>query len=309
MKTPKGRRSLVIGASGQVGTQLIRALESSSPGQALSSSRQAQTGSLQLDLAQAQSVESSIQQLDTLDLRAIYCLGSMTNVDACESDPELAMQANSRSPAMLAGYARHRNLPFVYVSSEYIFAGTDHTPGPYNEDSTPEPLSHYGRSKLAGERAVLDADPEALVLRTTVVYGNDLRQRNYLYAVLRNLSAGQALRVPQDQISTPTYNRDFAAASVGLVEAGATGIFHVCGPERMNRLAFAQAVAIHFKLDASLVYGVPTVALGQAAPRPLSAGLDCSKLMDSYPQFRMRTLQSALLDCSTSMQSSSTSHE
>ncbi len=301
VKRDNGKRCLVIGASGQVGTQLVEWLESRSPGQVLPTSSKGRRGFLQLDLASKQSVAAAVHELDSVDLGAIYCLGSMTNVDACESEPQLAMRANADGPAVLAGYAQQRGLPFVYVSTEYVFAGSREAPGPYREDSRPEPLSQYGRSKLAGERAVLAAHPGALVLRTTVVYGVDLREKNYLYAVLRNLEAGRTLRVPQDQISTPTYNRDLARACVGLAEAGASGIWHVCGPERMDRLAFAQQVAAHFGLDASLLQGVTTAALGQVAPRPLAAGLDCSALTSVYPQFAMRTLKEALADCSARM--------
>ena len=135
-------------------------------------------------------------------------------------------------------------------------------------------------------------------MRTTVVYGVDARKMNYLYAVVRNLGGGRVLRVPKDQISTPTYNRDLAATCVGLVGAGARGVLHVCGPEVMNRLEFARQVAQLFGLDSSLLRGVSTAELGQVAPRPLSAGLDCSTLRRSYPQFHMRTLAEGLVDCS-----------
>jgi dTDP-4-dehydrorhamnose reductase len=135
------------------------------------------------------------------------------------------------------------------------------------------------------------------VLRTTVVYGPDDRQMNYTYSLMRNLANGTAMRVPQDQISTPTYNRDLAQTTLGLVEAGASGVFHVAGPELLGRLEFAQRVAEMLGLDASLLQGVDTAELGQVARRPLWAGLATEKLLRLYPQLRMRTLAESLKDC------------
>ena len=282
---------------------MLAALEASGPGRGLPTSRVFREGWLTLDLADPASVAQIPAQLDKFDLDALYCLGSMTNVEACEAEPESAMRANAEGPGVLAGYARRRDLPFVYLSTEYVFPGTPGSEGPYREASPTHPLNRYGESKLAGERAVLAAHPKALVLRTTVVYGADGREKNYLYAVIRNLEAGRVLRVPEDQISTPTYNRDLAALCIELAAAGAEGVLHVCGPERMSRMAFARKAAMRFGLDASLLRGVPTKELGQVARRPLAAGLDCSTLARCYPQFRMRTLDEGLADCMARLQS------
>lgn len=306
MQAVKGmnlKRSLVIGASGQVGTQLLEALDKESTGRALPSSRTPREGWFDLDLAEPSVVGQRVKSLNAIDLEAIYCLGSMTNVDSCETAADVALRSNTESPALLAAYAHGRGIPFVYISTEYVFPGTNEHPGPYGETAPTQPVNRYGESKLAGERAVLAAYPGALVLRTTVVYGIDAREKNYLYAVIRNLGAGRVVRVPEDQISTPTYNRDLAVACVGLVGAGARGVLHVCGPEVMSRLKFARQVARHFGLDTSLLKGLATAELEQVAQRPLAAGLDCSTMTESYPQFPMRTLAEGLADCSARMQS------
>jgi dTDP-4-dehydrorhamnose reductase len=108
--------------------------------------------------------------------------------------------------------------------------------------------------------------------------------------------------VPEDQVSTPTYNRDLALTTLALVGRKVTGIFHVCGPERMGRLEFAHSVALHLGLDGQLLDGCPTSALGQRAPRPLSAGLSIDKLQQTCPDLRMRGLKEALADCNVELQ-------
>jgi len=285
-----------VGATGQVGLQMLKVLESRGRG-VLPTARAARDGWLQLDLGELEAEAPAAAMLDGHALDAVLCVGALTHVDGCEAQPDVAFRVNAHGPAVLAAYARRRGLPFVYFSTDYVFDGLRENPGPYGEDASPNPLSVYGRSKLMGERGVLDAHPDALVIRTTVVYGQDDRHKNYLYSLMRNLANGTAMRVPQDQISTPTYNRDLAQTTLRLVAAGARGVFHVAGPELMDRLEFAQRVAETFGLDTSLLQGVSTAELGQAAPRPLWSGLATNKLAAMYPGLRIRSLTESLQDC------------
>ena len=253
-------------------------------------------GWLGLDLVQIDA-ESAARLLAPFDLEAIYCVAGMTDVERSESEAEQAMGANTRGPAVLAAYARTIHIPFVYFSTEYVFDGDPKRPGPYAENAPTHALSVYGRSKLEGERAVMDVHHDALIVRTTVVYGPDGRGKNYVYSLMRNLIEGRRMRVPADQVSTPTYNRDLVRATVRLVELGITGTLHLCGPELLSRIDFARQVANFFDLDASLLDPVPTLALGQRAARPLDAGLSTDTLQRLFPQLRMRTVREALEDC------------
>ena len=123
------KRSLVIGASGQVGTQLLEVLDQENPGRALLSSRTPREGWFDLDLAIPADVKKRFEPLNAIDLEAIYCLGSMTNVDSCEAGAEIAMRSNAESPALLAAYAHGRDIPFVYISTEYVFQARSSTLG------------------------------------------------------------------------------------------------------------------------------------------------------------------------------------
>jgi len=291
------KKSLIVGASGQVGIQMLAALDE----RAVATSRVAREGWLKLDVAELAQAAQAEELLDAYELDAIYCIGGMTWVDGCEKEPELARRTNTRGPGVLAAYARQRGLPYVFFSTDYVFDGAKEHPGPYAEDAPVNPLSVYGRTKLEGEQRVLQAYPEALVLRTTWVYGADPRGKNFLYSMMRSLSARQPMKVPQDQVSTPTYNRDLVRVALGLVEARAAGVFHVAGPELLGRLEFAQQVARGLGLDASLLEGVTTAELKQPAARPLDSGLSTSRLAAQYPQLRMRTPAEAMEDCDTEL--------
>ena len=290
-------RSLLIGSSGQVGNQMLCLLGDERC--VVTSRRPHSDTELYLDLARIATKADAERALRGHSLDAIYCIGGMTNVDGCEENPELAYHTNCRGPAMLAHVASDMGIPFVYFSTEYIFDGTN---GPYLEEAPSNPLNVYGRSKWEGEQAVLAACRDALVLRTTVVYGQDVGQKNYVYSVLRALATGKTMRVPRDQVSTPSYNRDLAMATAALVNCGATGIYHVCGPERMDRYEFACTVAALFSLNSTLLRPVQTSLFGQKAARPLSAGLAIDKLRRLHPCLKMRTLAEGLADCRNAME-------
>ncbi len=261
---------------------------------AVGSWRSPPLGGLAADLeALAGSPEAARRLVDAAGADVVVVAAGMTWVDGCEREPELAAKVNRDGPAALAAAAAAGGARTVYLSTEYVFDGTD---GPYVEDDPVRPLSIYGRSKLEGERAVQAADPAALVLRTTVVYGPEGHGRNFAYQLADRLGRGEAMRVPDDQVSSPTYNRDLADALVALVDAGTVGVVNVAGPDIVDRAAFARELAELMGLDPGLIEPVPTAALGQTAPRPLDAGLRIDRLLALIPRLSPRGVADALAD-------------
>jgi dTDP-4-dehydrorhamnose reductase len=284
----RGQRVLVVGASGQVGTRVLRLLPS---GSAIPTSRRAERpGWTSLDLATVSAAEAN-DLVRRFEIAAVYCIGGMTHVDGCESTPELAHRVNCEGPAILAAATAKRAARFVYFSTDYVFNGRL---GPYAEDEPGDPIDAYGKSKWLGELAVQDAHPAALVIRTTTVYGPDPNGKNFLYSLRKGLAGTKPFRVPADQISTPTYNLDLAAAVVALAESGAHGVFHVAGPDVVSRLEFARRAAAVMGLDPANLLGVSTAELAQIAARPLQAGLLTGKLAAYMPELRVRGIENGV---------------
>jgi dTDP-4-dehydrorhamnose reductase len=287
-----GSRPLVVGSAGQVGAALLKQL----PLTALAATRTPNAANAPVvDLiALAHNPSLATQLLDDLQPTSILCVGGATDVERCETDPAWANDTNSNGPAALAHAAQH--IPFIFFSTDYVFDGSDENPGPYSEDAPTNPLSIYGRSKLAGERAILAAHPDALILRTNVVYGPDRQRKNFFYTLHRLLSAGTPMSIPTDQLSTPTYNEDLAAATLALANAGHTGLFNISGHELLSRYDFALLAAEALSLDASLIQPILTADLNQRAARPLRGGLRIDKLLSTLPDLKIRTTRQAIED-------------
>jgi dTDP-4-dehydrorhamnose reductase len=260
-------RALVIGASGQVGAALMQALRARGHDAGGTHAHHPVEGLAPLDITDAAAVERAIERARP---DWVLCPAGLTHVDYCEGHPAEAFAINRDAAVHTARLAARAGAGFVFYSSEYVFDGEQ---GPYTEEDPARPLSVYGRSKWEGERAVLAEIARALVVRTTVVYGPDRQEKNFVYQLIRNCRRAQAMRIPMDQVSSPTYNVDLAQASVELCERDLHGIYHLAGDGVLARVAFARLACRVFELNDSCFVPVPTVALGQKAPRPLKGGL------------------------------------
>jgi dTDP-4-dehydrorhamnose reductase len=258
--------SLVIGASGMVGSALIRALQPDTVG---TYRTRAVDGLRQLDARDLASVERLVEEVRP---RVVYFPAADPNVDWCEQHPDDARQANV-APALVALLcARAADAQFVFFSSDYVFDGRD---GPYDEEAEVAPLSVYGRQKREVEERVLAAG--GTVVRTTTVFGEELPPgKNFVVRLVARLRAGEIATIPGDQFATPTWSDELAR---GVVAIGiAPGIWHVAGPDFMVRTEFARLIAEVFGCDESLIRPVSTETLHQVALRPMRAGLKTDKL-------------------------------
>lgn len=288
MSTPL--RILIIGRNGQVS----RALQSRLSGMGELLVR----GSDQLDLAQADSLRAPIKALRP-DL--IINAAAHTAVDQAESEPERVFAINATAPGILAQAAAELGIPLIHYSTDYVFDGLK--PTSYTEDDTPNPLSVYGRSKLAGEDAIRQAGGQHLILRTSWVYSTE--GRNFLLTMQRLLQEKPQLRVVADQIGAPTWAGTIADSTAQLIErwqagqAGAWGTYHLTARGETSWFGFAQAIGenlIERHKPCARLEPIASSDYPTPAPRPLNSRLDCSRLSKewavSQPDWR-----SALQQC------------
>jgi dTDP-4-dehydrorhamnose reductase len=280
-------RALVIGASGQVGGALLDAFRTRGHEAVGTYARHPVDALVSLDVTDHAAVTRVVG-----DVRPdwVLCPAGLTHVDYCEDHPDEAFAINRDAALHAAREAGRVGAGFVFYSTEYVFDGER---GPYAEEDTARPLSVYGRSKLEGERAVLAETGRAVVVRTTVVYGRERQRKNFVYQLIRNCRGRQGMRIPVDQISSPTYNVDLAQATVELCERDLGGIYHLAGDGVLDRYAFTLLACEVFGLDSSLLTPVTTAMLGQKAPRPLKGGLTISKAR-SILATRLRTPEAGL---------------
>jgi dTDP-4-dehydrorhamnose reductase len=265
-------RWIIAGCRGQLGSALEQRLGDRPDAEVL-----AAVDLPEVDLAETDAVE---QLFDSVSAPpdVLINAAAFTHVDRCEREPDAARRGNVDVPAVLARACARRGVRFVHVSTDYVFAGDSEIP--YREDDPPAPVSSYGRTKLAGEREVLAICPEALIVRTSWVFG---RGRNFIAAILdqaaqrRSGEANGPLRVVADQNGRPTYAGDLAAAILALLERNATGLFHIANAGVATWWDLARAALDESGYSDLTVERIRTDELTLDAPRPKWSVLDCSK--------------------------------
>lgn len=262
-----GKRVLVTGAAGQLGGYLRPALETAGAS-VVGVGRQSGLGvDIAADIADGLAIRTVIADArpDMVIHTAAY-----TDVDGCERDPERADAVNLAGSRHVAEAARAAGAYVMALGTDFVFSGDGEAP--YAEDAPARPLSVYGASKLAGEQAVLTADPGFAVARTAWVYGGT--GKHFPRTVLTILRDRGAMEVVNDETGSPTYAGDLAAALVALVAVRGSGIFHLTNHGRATRFALARAVAEAAGLDPEAVAPTTTAAFLAKYPLPAARPAD-----------------------------------
>ena len=265
-------RILVIGGSGFIGRYLVRRLgESHSHDiRATYRSRQpSQDGNTwrRVDFADAEALPELFRQSRP---EVVVHLAAMADVGACERDPETATAVNVHATSAIAGLCQQHEARLVFVSTEYVFDGAS---GFYSEDDTPNPNTHYGRTKREAEQAVTALDDIGSVVRTSIVYGWPLQaHRNFAPWLIDRLRSGQPYHGPTGVLRTPVYVEHLVDGIAKLVEGHHPGVHHIAGKDWVSMYEFARAVAEGFGLDTRLV-------IPDDSNSPDRLGLDCARTM------------------------------
>jgi dTDP-4-dehydrorhamnose reductase len=272
---------LIVGAAGQVGLELQRAFAGYGP--ILAVDRES------IDLADAGQIRELVRSTKP---RMILNAAAYTAVDRAESEPALAHAINADAPGILADEARRLDALFVHYSTDYVFDGSKKEP--WNEEDAPNPMSVYGRTKLAGEEAVKNAGGRYLIFRTSWVYGP--HGQNFLFTMLRLARERERLSVVDDQFGAPTTSIELAQATravVGGLVGGKSGdgkqwagLYHMTCSGETTWYGFARAI---FERAGKLLAGkcpeIIPVATGEyptPAKRPRNSVLSNAKLYERF---------------------------
>ena len=226
-----------------------------------------------LDLTNKEEVYKIIQKYKP---DCIIHTAAMTNVDACELNPEDCQKNNVDATQYIVDACANTKTHLIYISTDFVFDGTA---GPYSEEDQPNPLSIYANAKLSSEKIVQQSGLPYSILRTMIVYGvtDDVQRSNIILWTKNSLEQGKDIRVINDQFRGPTLAEDLAEACYQAAIRKATGIFHVSGREVISILDIANKVADFFQLDKKYIHPVSTAELNQPAKRPLRTGFIISK--------------------------------
>ncbi len=258
-------RILLIGRNGQVGSALLATLPTL--GEVIAVDRK------QLDLASSDSIRGVVTDVRP---QLIVNAGAYTAVDQAEREEALAVRVNGEAPAALAEEAAHLGALLVHFSTDYVFDGEK--AAPYRETDVPNPLNAYGRSKLAGERAIQASGCRYLIFRTSWVYA--ATGHNFLLTMLRLAREGKPLRVVDDQHGAPTSSRMIAVATAqALQRLGAQdGVYHMSAAGSTTWCEFARAIFHRAGLNPTLT-PIASVDYPTPARRPRNSLLDNGLLM------------------------------
>jgi dTDP-4-dehydrorhamnose reductase len=266
-------KCLIIGASGQLGTQLSIACRSEGITWIGTACQHPRPGLLSLDLRDPPDIAAMLRRVRP---DVVFLCGAFTHVDRAEEVPEECFTVNVKGAAAVATAVRELGGDLVFISTEHVFPECDRA---HCEDDAIGPINVYSKSKALAEARIREILPDRhLILRSSWCFGPDEQEKNFVYRAVRTLSEGKPLVVPNDQWGQPTYCPDLARAALELWQMGQHGSFHVVGPMLVNRYDYARLIAKMFDLDESGIVGVSTAELGQTAPRPRKVALSTEKV-------------------------------
>jgi dTDP-4-dehydrorhamnose reductase len=265
---------LITGSRGQLGQELVETLpERSHEVVALSRS--------ELDVADREAVQRSIEAYSP---ELVINAAAYTNVDGCETETDLAYLVNALGPRNLAQACERGGCQLLHVSTNYVFDGESDRP--YEPFDPPNPISAYGRTKLAGEEYVKHLLNRWYIVRSAGVYG---RGHNFVRTMLRVATERDVLKVKSDEFISPTYARDLAWGIAEVVESGGYGLYHLTNAGSCSWYEFAREI---FRLAGVGVEVVPI----PGSEYPLPAARPANGLLSSLGSLELHHWKEALAD-------------
>ena len=265
---------LITGASGLYGSKLAQ--------MALSKNYEVYSSDIQslsiygnfvkLDISGKAQVDEAFK---TIKPDVVVHAATLTDVDKCEPNKELAWKVNVEGTKNIVEAAKDTGSFLIYISTDYVFGGET---GRYKETDLPNPINYYGVTKLKAEE-IVKTQKEYFIARPSVMYGSTpaAGKVNFALWIIEKLRKGEHVKIVTDQWNTPTLNTNLAEMTLEVIEHKLTGIYHLCGATRLSRFEFAEQIADVFSLDKGLIDKVLSSQFTLLAKRPMDSSLDTSK--------------------------------
>ena len=268
-------RFLITGASGLYGSKLAE-LATRKGYVVFSGYSQDQPShgvALKFDVSNREQVDGAFEKASP---EVVVHAATLTDVDKCETNKELAWKINVDGTRNVAQAARKHQAFLVYVSTDYVFDGAK---GLYKETDAPNPINYYGLTKLKAEELVASVVGEYCIARPSVIYGASpaAGKVNFVLWLLSKLRKNEQARIVTDQWISPTLNTSLADMTLEVAERKLTGIYHLSGVTRISRYEFTEKIAETFNLDPDLIVPSTSAEMAWAAKRPRDSSLDTSK--------------------------------
>ncbi|HVB02375.1 MAG TPA: SDR family oxidoreductase [Chitinophagaceae bacterium] len=271
---------LITGSNGLLGQHLVKLLRSNPGNEVIATARGANRLNdeqgyiyVPMDICQANQVEKVLEKWRP---GAIIHTAAMTQVDDCERQPEKCHDVNVLGTKNLLTWTKRADAFLLLLSTDFIFDGRN---GPYREEDPPQPISHYGQSKLDAEYLVRTHLQQWAIARTVLVYGmaEDMSRSNIILWVKGELEQGHPIRVVDDQWRTPTLVQDLAMGCSLITARRARGVFNISGKDMLTPYGMAIKTADFFGLDKSLIQKADASSFSQPARRPPRTGFILDK--------------------------------
>jgi dTDP-4-dehydrorhamnose reductase len=269
---------LITGASGLYGSKLTQIISTNHQVYAAYSKNKPIHGTaLKFDISNKNQVEHAFKKANP---DAVVHAASLTDVDKCETDKELAWKTNVEGTRSIAKAAKAYGAFLLYVSTDYVFNGEK---GNYTETDTPAPINYYGLTKLKAEELIKDMMDEYCIARPSVIYGATpaAGKINFALWLINKLRKKENVKIVTDQRNSPTLNTNLAEMTWEIIHRRMTGIYHLAGATRISRYDLAKSIASAFDLDPALITPSASSEFSWAAKRPKDSSLNVKKAQNA----------------------------
>jgi dTDP-4-dehydrorhamnose reductase len=242
----------------------------------------------EIDIVSASECKAAIKDINP---EIVINAAAYTNVDGCEMAKDECFAVNAEAVKNIAETCRNKNICIIHFSTDYVFDGTSKQP--YKEDHQCNPVNTYGASKMAGERYLRSLSDNHILIRTSWLYG--IKGKNFVQTILDKAKTTKKLTVVDDQVGSPTYTKDLAAAVDLLIEQNIKGIFHITNRGSCSWYQFAVKILQESGLDDVEVAPIKSDQLQRPAKRPAYSVLSMQKFIQTTGK-TMQPWQLALQD-------------